>query len=304
MFGGTVCFQGSTGIVGPDNPWPSQLTIGQLALIGGIFKASGNITVSSITVGSILKAGCSPEVVTVTGDVTYGPNGKSEFELGAPGPFGNDQIIVIGNLTNNGSLDILAQPGFAAGNTHALFTRTGNLVNHGVTLGATPAGFNCSLSFATPGQVNLVVSPLTPFISCPGGTLRENFDSMGPTGTNTPPGWLPPGISAVPTALTARWAPCPPAWARRRPPAVMWKHASATAPAKASPASRFPTPPPLTPATGTLVRKVYRNLPGDAGDYTVAVSFSGPLAQGKRPAPGRPQNAAAGPACRCGTTAP
>jgi hypothetical protein len=66
------------------------------------------------------------------------------------------KIAVGGNLTLNSTINITAAAGFTATN-YTLFTYTGTL---GGTpkLGATPAGYNCSLNTAMAGQVRLVVS--------------------------------------------------------------------------------------------------------------------------------------------------
>jgi len=66
------------------------------------------------------------------------------------------KVSVTGSLTLNSTLNIAAGDGFGAG-TYTLFTYGGSRSGTPV-LGTTPAGFNCVLSTATAGQVNLLVT--------------------------------------------------------------------------------------------------------------------------------------------------
>ncbi len=72
-------------------------------------------------------------------------------------------LAVKGSLKLGGIVNVTAGPGFTNG-TYTLMTYTGSLSGSLPVLGATPAGFSCSLSSATVSQINLIVSPLPPGI--------------------------------------------------------------------------------------------------------------------------------------------
>jgi hypothetical protein len=93
--------------------------------------------------GSILSDGTSLTLAAAT---------PVNFALGT----NPTKVAVTGNLTLNSTLNIADGGGFGA-NTYTLFSYTGSR-SGSPSLGTTPAGFNCVLSTATAGQVNLVVT--------------------------------------------------------------------------------------------------------------------------------------------------
>lgn len=101
----------------------------------------------------------SGAVLSNTGNLTLSSNDVVNFALGT----NNSAIAVSGNLNLNAMLDITNAPGFSATN-YTLFTYTGSLSGQPV-LGATPSGFAAdafSLDTSSPGQVKLVVLPVSP----------------------------------------------------------------------------------------------------------------------------------------------
>ncbi len=72
-------------------------------------------------------------------------------------------LAVKGNLALGGIVNVTAGPGFTHG-TFTLMDYTGNLSGSLPALGTTPSGYSCSLSSATPYQINLIVLPPPPGI--------------------------------------------------------------------------------------------------------------------------------------------
>ena len=188
IYGGTVCagtsFPGAIISAGAGN-WN--------VYSGGTLnsRSPGSTITGSVFLfgGSYFNPGCSVGTATIAGNLTYSPGARSRFELGVSGTAGsgvNDLIIVNGNLSFNGALlEIVPLTGFGPG-FYRLIECTGTITGT-PTIESGPAGYVFQISTATPGQINLFVSSV---ISYTGGTLTENFDSMGTNGTNTPPGWF------------------------------------------------------------------------------------------------------------------
>jgi hypothetical protein len=68
-------------------------------------------------------------------------------------------LVVKGNLTSGGIVNVFAGAGFTNG-MYVLITYTGSLGGSLPALGITPPGYACSLSSATANQIKLIVSPL------------------------------------------------------------------------------------------------------------------------------------------------
>jgi len=159
-FGGPVQLQ-TGGILCVQGFFPSTVSASAWdVLTGGTLKVDGPITGPVNVAGGTFSAGCSPGSAYVEGDLSFGPNGNSEFELATPNVVGggNDWVSVTGNLTLDGMLNIVALPNFGVG-TYRLFDYSGTLVNNGVQIAQAPGAFVCQLDFSTQGQVNLVVTP-------------------------------------------------------------------------------------------------------------------------------------------------
>jgi hypothetical protein len=150
--GATMCSQNS------GQTWDTSEAAHWVVNVGGTLKWAGRLDGPVTSVGT-LSAGCSPGEGYLLGDLTLGAGSRLEFELDQPNVVGSgsDLFNVTGNVTLDGTVDVLPQAGFGAG-TYRLFNYTGALVNNGLTLGVTPSGYQCTLNFATAGQVNLVVT--------------------------------------------------------------------------------------------------------------------------------------------------
>ena len=69
-------------------------------------------------------------------------------------------LAVTGNLALGGAVNVTAGPGFAAG-TYTLITYGGALSGTLPALASVPAGYDCVLDTNTPGQVRLMVTPIS-----------------------------------------------------------------------------------------------------------------------------------------------
>jgi len=105
--------------------------------------------------GGSIAPGDSPGTTVVNGDLTLQPGSSLDFELGAANTNDSDAIMVNGNLTLGGTLNVASLPGFGVA-THTLIRYTGTL-SGSLTLGTLPDGFTYSLQTGN-GGVDLVVA--------------------------------------------------------------------------------------------------------------------------------------------------
>ena len=95
----------------------------------GSISGSGTIT-GPVTNNGILSPGASPGVLTVNGDVTFGSEGRMVMEIDGASPgTGYDQLVVNGNLTLDGEMDVQIIPPFLPGDGQVFtpITFTGTL---------------------------------------------------------------------------------------------------------------------------------------------------------------------------------
>jgi autotransporter-associated beta strand protein len=133
----------------------SATTVNSGAILGGSGSVAGTVTVAA---GATLAPGNSPGTLTVN-ELLLDDTSALNFELGDPtGVAGTDSdlIVVNGNLTLDGVLDVTALAGFGAG-TYRLIDYTGVLTDNTLTLGTLPADHVATVDTSTAGQVNLVV---------------------------------------------------------------------------------------------------------------------------------------------------
>ena len=97
--------------------------------------------------------------LTVTTDLVLGATSTLNFGVGTNAT----EIVVTGNLTLAGTLNIADAGGFTTG-TYTLVTYGGTRVGATLNIAAAPSGYSYAISTNTPGQVKLVVAPpLTAF---------------------------------------------------------------------------------------------------------------------------------------------
>jgi len=143
---GTLLAEGSLGSTAINAP--SGTTFGGSGSVGGVTIADD----ATITPG-----GTGIGTLTVT-SLTLSGGSRLRYDLGTPGRVGgadNDLISVSGNLVLDGSLDVIARPGFGDG-VYRLINYGGTLTDNGLAMGTAPDA-KYSLQTVQPGQVNLVV---------------------------------------------------------------------------------------------------------------------------------------------------
>ncbi|MBU2885360.1 autotransporter-associated beta strand repeat-containing protein [Gilvimarinus agarilyticus] len=134
---------------------------GSVTLVSGS-RLSGDGTITgSVRVddNATIAAGNSPGTLTV-GELLLNNASILEFELSSPaGTAGvdSDLIVVSGNLTLDGTLEIIDWGGYGAG-TYRLITYTGTFVDNGLDISSQPSDFNAALDTTNPGEINLVVT--------------------------------------------------------------------------------------------------------------------------------------------------
>ena len=81
----------------------------------------------------------------------------------------NDLITVGGNLTLDGTLNVIALPGYGAG-YYRLISYDGGFTNNGLDIGTVPGGYSYALITGIAGQVNLLANDGTQLIQYWDGT--------------------------------------------------------------------------------------------------------------------------------------
>jgi hypothetical protein len=147
----------------------------------GLFNFTGG-TLSADVVGfdlvnqgGAIAPGSSPGQTHVSGDLTLQAGSSLEFELGTQ----SDTIVVDGDLTLGGTLNITNLTGFGLG-AYTLITYDGAL-SGSLTIGSKPAGYDCFVDTSTPGQVQLVVVTAPAFQSIQAVGDSVIMGGVGPT---------------------------------------------------------------------------------------------------------------------------
>ncbi|HEY5711418.1 MAG TPA: autotransporter-associated beta strand repeat-containing protein [Allosphingosinicella sp.] len=128
------------------------------ARLGGDGSILGIVTIAD---GGHLAPGNSPGTLTI-GALVLNPFSQVDFEFALPGIVGggiNDLVVVTGNLTLDGTLNVANAGGLSPG-AYRIFDYGGTLTDNGLLLGAPPTRFaadNLLISTATPGEVSLIV---------------------------------------------------------------------------------------------------------------------------------------------------
>jgi len=143
-------------------------------------KLSGGGIIAGLTAfddGAILAPGNGAGTLTISNELDLSDQTALQFGLGT----NSDQVVVAGDFTLGGLLNITDTGGFGVG-TYTLFTYGGALTMGSLTIASAPAGFVCTVSTSTAGQVNLVVTrPQFNAINVGGGGLAMS-GSGGPAG--------------------------------------------------------------------------------------------------------------------------
>ena len=192
--GGTRVSGGALLVNGDQSGQTAANLVNASGTLGGIGRLGGDITVNGVLAPGLAT---SPGVLTLDGDVVLGSTATLRYRLGQAGVAGgalNDMLVVNGDLTLDGTLNVSESAGgvFGAG-VYRLIDYTGALTDNGLNLGAMPVGATTTLQTAIGGQVNLVNT----------GGLAVNFwdgDNGGAFGNGAIDGG-----SGVWTAATTNW---------------------------------------------------------------------------------------------------
>jgi len=140
-------------LAGGTHSFVNGLAITNNAVLAG----TGTIN-SNVTLAGILSPGSSPGTITNSGNLTLQPGAVLNFDLGT----NSDLVVVNGNLTLGGTLNVSDSGGFTNG-TYTLFSYGGTLTTNGsssiLTIGTTPnANWNYTVDISSNGYVHLIVA--------------------------------------------------------------------------------------------------------------------------------------------------
>jgi autotransporter-associated beta strand protein len=171
----------SAGTLQVNNTTGSATGTNQVFVASGAALSGGGI-IAGLTAfddGAILSpgnqsgTGSASGILTISNELDLSDQTGLQFGLGTNG----DEVAVSGNLTLGGQLSITNLGGFGAG-TYTLFTYGGALTMGNLSIASAPAGFVCTISTNTPGQINLIVQlpapPVIGGIKLAGGNLILN----------------------------------------------------------------------------------------------------------------------------------
>ncbi|HEX7260190.1 MAG TPA: autotransporter-associated beta strand repeat-containing protein, partial [Luteolibacter sp.] len=185
-FGPTNVTAGSLFVNGIHTVAASGLTsVASGATLGGAGTIGGSVFVAD---GGILTPGAAADTagtLTIRGSLTLSGGSTMNYNFGQPDVVGgalNDRIVVNGNLTLDGTLNVSVTDGGAFGaGVYRVITYSGALTDNGLTLGTMPPGATTTLQTSVAGQVNLINS-LNNLRFWDGATLPSNGQVNGGTG--------------------------------------------------------------------------------------------------------------------------
>jgi autotransporter-associated beta strand protein len=171
----------SAGTLQVNNTTGSATGTNQVFVATGATLA-GNGIIGGLTAfddGAVLAPGNPSGTLTISNELDLSDQTVLQFGLGT----NSDKVVVSGNLTLDGLLNITNTGGFGTG-IYTLFTYGEALTMNGVSVVSAPAGFVYSISTNTPGQINLIVSrPQFNLIAISSGNLVMNGSGGAPNGT-------------------------------------------------------------------------------------------------------------------------
>ncbi len=121
-------------------------------------------------------------LLVISNNLVMSPSNRFDYVLGSAAA----SVEVRGNLTLDGTNDIIAGPGFTNG-VYTLMTYSGQLKGGLPSLGVVPSGFACQMDTNISGEVLLVVGTSTP-VPTPGEVINVNMQhGASYTGTAAAP---------------------------------------------------------------------------------------------------------------------
>ena len=133
----------------------SSTSIATSGTLGGSGSLGGNVVCDGT-----LSPGLEVGTLSLNAGLVLASSSVLRFDLGST----SDRVLVNGNVTLAGTLNVTAAPGFGPG-TYNLISYSGTLTDEtGLSIGTLPDGFEATVSTSVAGQVQLVVTAiLTPF---------------------------------------------------------------------------------------------------------------------------------------------
>jgi autotransporter-associated beta strand protein len=169
--------------------WAGAATLDTGGRLSGAGSLAGTLTVGSATVAP----GSGGIGTLTTGGLVLSAGSVLDYDLASPGIA--DRIVVNGDLTLDGTVDLTDVGGFGEG-VYRLIDYTGALTDNGLAVGTVPAGAVKGLlavQTATANQVNLVYGT-------PTASTIQFWDGAGPANDT-----VIAGGSGSWTALTPNW---------------------------------------------------------------------------------------------------
>jgi fibronectin-binding autotransporter adhesin len=157
-YGGlTNVMAGTLRINGDQSAATGLTTVYSGATLGGSGTIGGDVVVQN---GGAISPGNSPGTLTINGDLALNASSVLNMEFGqanTPGGALNDLIVVSGDLTLDGVINVTVPTGgaFTAG-VYRVIDYTGGLTDNELTVGTMPGGASATVQTSVPGQVNLV----------------------------------------------------------------------------------------------------------------------------------------------------
>ena len=171
----------SAGTLLVNNPAGSGTGLGDVTVAGGATLGGNGSISGSVTLldTATLAPGNSVGTLAIGTDLNLSGQTVLQFGLGTA----SDKVVVSGNLTLGGLLNLTNTGGFGAG-TYTLFTYGGTLGGTLPAIGLQPAGYSVAVDTNTAGQVRLVVQAQTPVF----GSIALANDSVILSGSGGPAG--------------------------------------------------------------------------------------------------------------------
>jgi autotransporter-associated beta strand protein len=120
---------------------------------GTLLGGTGSLAPVTVRSGAELSPGPEPNAKLTIAGLTLNSTATLTVDLDVVG----DQIVVNGNVTLNGTLNVRASGPIPNG-VYPIIRFTGTRSGNGLALGATPPGYSITLDQSAPGEVRLIVS--------------------------------------------------------------------------------------------------------------------------------------------------
>ncbi|MGB3500394.1 MAG: autotransporter domain-containing protein [Mesorhizobium sp.] len=150
---------------------------------GGTVTGDGQIFGNVDLYGGGVLEGAHDSSLTIVGNVVMDATAQVNVTLDQPSP--SALFVVAGNLTLAGTLNIADAGNFGPG-VYRLFDYTGSLVENGLSIGSTPAGYDAgafALHTATAGQINLLSAAGSTLSFWDGGDASRHGNNVVDGGT-------------------------------------------------------------------------------------------------------------------------